>query len=286
MRPLLTHLALLVAIAPAVVTAQGSTSPVQLEWPGLRVSIAPDSAGTRLALGTYTTLSPDKPGVLAWRTVTIYADPISIRQWVPIAREFVARDLAETDTGAFRGSEVLPLNGDDQLGLARCRIDGKWSADRVVVLQFRDRDPQLIPMTRDVAQAIFDSLESVAVRTVATPPAAAAAAGRTTVSVTAADTTQNPEVPPRPLPGNSPPRWPRTTRDSTVRSATVVLDFIVKADGTVDMKSVRVVTSPDPAFLSETMRTLRTWRFAPAQLNGTPMDTRARQTFQFSRPSR
>jgi TonB family protein len=286
MRSLLAHFALLVAVAPAVVAAQGSTSPVQLEWPGLRVSIAPDSAGTRLALGTYTTLSPDKPAAVAWRTVTVYADPISIRQWVPIAREFVARDLTETDTGAFRGSEVLPLNGDDQLGLARRRIDGKWSPDRVVVLQFRDRDPQLIPLTREVVQAIFDSLESVAVRTVATPTAAAAAAGRTTVSITAADTAQNPEVPPRPLPGNPRPRWPRSPRDSTVTSATVILDFIVKADGTVDMKSVKVVSSPDPAFLNETLGVLRTWRFAPGQLNGKPMDTRARQTFQFSRGSR
>src|ERR1043165_5031625 len=122
-------LALFITLQPFLLAAQRPVTPVKLEEPGLRVSIASDSAGTRLVLEAYEGLSPGKTAFVGWRTIAVYADPISVRQWLPLVREFVARELTETDSGAFRGSEVLPLNGDDQLGLARRRIAGKWAAD-------------------------------------------------------------------------------------------------------------------------------------------------------------
>lgn len=62
----------------------------------------------------------------------------------------------------------------------------------------------------------------------------------------------------------------------------VTLNFVVNLNGRADLNSVRVLRSTDPAFIDPATRTLATMQFAPAQIQGRPVRSRATQPFTFT----
>jgi TonB family protein len=78
-----------------------------------------------------------------------------------------------------------------------------------------------------------------------------------------------------------PIRYPETLRKQAI-PGDVSLSFVVDANGDVEMNSVRVIYSTDPAFVDPVKRALATMRFAPAEVQGKPVRSLVKQTFNFS----
>ena len=75
------------------------------------------------------------------------------------------------------------------------------------------------------------------------------------------------EKPAMALPGNPKPRYPDELKP-TGDTGTVRVRLVVEKNGTPDMKSVSVVSSPHPAFTREVLRVLKGYRFLPAEVGG------------------
>lgn len=86
---------------------------------------------------------------------------------------------------------------------------------------------------------------------------------------------------PRPISQRS-PTYPPELRRAGI-SGTVVLVFVVRADGTTS--NVQVQSSTNPAFEEHALRAVRTWRFEPGEKDGKAVNTRVRIPipFQFTR---
>lgn len=64
------------------------------------------------------------------------------------------------------------------------------------------------------------------------------------------------------------------------QEGSVVLEFVIQVDGSV--RDVRIVQSnPPQVFDREALRTAMRWRFEPRQLDGRPVEARARRTINF-----
>lgn len=74
-------------------------------------------------------------------------------------------------------------------------------------------------------------------------------------------------TPPSPDSGNRPPAYPEAARSSGV-NATVIAKIVVERDGSVG--SIEIMRG-HPLFDEEVRRTLATWRFEPARLDGEPI---------------
>ena len=86
---------------------------------------------------------------------------------------------------------------------------------------------------------------------------------------------------PRPI-ARPAPTYPPELRRAGI-SGTVVLMFVVRADGTTS--NITVERSDNPAFEEPAMRAVRKWRFEPGEKDGKAVNTRVRQPipFKFSR---
>jgi TonB family protein len=85
-----------------------------------------------------------------------------------------------------------------------------------------------------------------------------------------------------PLPENQPPRYPDALREAKVEGE-VVVRFVVDANGSVDMSTVKVLRSTDPQFTAAMRESLATWRFTPAEANGRRVKQQLEIPFQFTR---
>lgn len=76
------------------------------------------------------------------------------------------------------------------------------------------------------------------------------------------------------------PRYPSALRKAKAQG-TVVAQFIVQADGTVDATSIRILSAENEAFVAPTLEVLPRARFAPATKAGAPVRQWMRQVFVF-----
>lgn len=89
------------------------------------------------------------------------------------------------------------------------------------------------------------------------------------------------EVDELPEPVDQPnPRYPDGLRRAGV-SGLVQLQYVVRIDGRVDQRSVRVLVSSHPGFLLAAFQALRESRFKPARRGGRPAAVLVQQTIRF-----
>ena len=62
----------------------------------------------------------------------------------------------------------------------------------------------------------------------------------------------------------------------------VTLDFLVKADGSID--DVKVIAMSDPVFENSAREALKGYRFGPRTIDGLPVDDRLRLTIDIAPP--
>lgn len=100
---------------------------------------------------------------------------------------------------------------------------------------------------------------------IASPPQTGAEAGTTLIN---------------PVPLNDvAPRYPVQAMRMR-QEGSVVLEFVIQVDGSV--RDVRIVQSnPPQVFDREALRTAMRWRFEPRQVDGQPVEARARRTINF-----
>jgi len=86
---------------------------------------------------------------------------------------------------------------------------------------------------------------------------------------------------PYPKPGNRAPRYPTAMRE-TKTSGSVRIQFVVKADSTIDMTSIQVVHATADPFLRAVLDALPEMRFFPLTVEQCPVASFAEMPFTFS----
>jgi periplasmic protein TonB len=76
------------------------------------------------------------------------------------------------------------------------------------------------------------------------------------------------------------PRYPDALRSSRM-SGLVQVQYVIERDGTVDQRSVRVLTTSHSAFSQSALAALRHARFKPARRGGRPAAVLVQQTIRF-----
>ena len=84
-----------------------------------------------------------------------------------------------------------------------------------------------------------------------------------------------------PIPGNPSPRYPDMLRSANVEGE-VLAQFIVNADGTVDMGSFKVLKSTHDLFNASVRNALPQMRFEPARVGNQPVRQLMQMPFSFS----
>jgi protein TonB len=82
--------------------------------------------------------------------------------------------------------------------------------------------------------------------------------------------------------GDGHPRYPEELRSAGV-TGTVRLEYVIRADGTVDSVSVRMLASTHPAFSASAIQFLMQASFKPARRRGVAVPARVRQTIRFEK---
>lgn len=260
----------------AALGAQQPMKSAWLEWANMRIAIAPDSGGTYLWLVSTRSPEPKRSGPQTAPTKFFQAtfDPAQTIGWIADARTFLKQPLTVADSGTTRGSMVLLTSGA-RLYLARRQLNGKWSPERIIVMQTEDStEPVMVNGNEESVGDILDSLEAVARRT----PLDEAVVRRDSI-----DRANEP----RPLkqasasPRNRPPIYPQRER-SLNEEGTVLIEFAIGIDGRADMKSLKVIHSPGPGFLKSVLDAMPAYTFTPATHNGVPVRSRVVMPFSFS----
>jgi len=74
---------------------------------------------------------------------------------------------------------------------------------------------------------------------------------------------------PAPMPSNRAPEYPRALLEDTSRTPTagrVIVEFLVRANGAIDLTTVEVISSSDTAFVAPVLAVLPKWRFLPGEV--------------------
>jgi TonB family protein len=228
-------------------------------------------------------------GTIVWMAARPTGDPASDQRkdfvtavnpsitvtWVEKARSFLKVPLSDSDTGSLRLSIELPGQGGDGLLLARRRVDGKWSNERIIILQNHgvERPWMVVGRDQEVGQ-FLDALESTAGRTVISQDAAA----RDSVALS------NPfdaDGDPIPDPQNQPPAYSESLRRQNIEGE-VWVSFVVTAEGRADLNTLRILLSDERGFDNAVRQSLRASRYTPAMSNGAPVPKRVFQRFSFA----
>lgn len=85
----------------------------------------------------------------------------------------------------------------------------------------------------------------------------------------------------RARPGNPAPRYPDALRAAGIEGE-VVTQFVVNADGSPDVGTLKVLKSTDPQFVDAVKSTLPQMRFYPAEVDGRPVRQLTQVPFQFT----
>jgi len=85
----------------------------------------------------------------------------------------------------------------------------------------------------------------------------------------------------RPRPGNPAPRYPDAMRAAGIEGE-VVTQFVVNADGSPDVGTLKVIKATDPQFADAVKATLPQMRFYPAEVNGRAVRQLTQMPFQFT----
>ena len=85
----------------------------------------------------------------------------------------------------------------------------------------------------------------------------------------------------RPRTGNPAPRYPDALRAAGIEGE-VVTQFVVNADGSPDMQTLKVLKATDPQFVDAVKSALAQMRFYPGEVNGRPVRQLTQMPFQFT----
>jgi TonB family protein len=83
------------------------------------------------------------------------------------------------------------------------------------------------------------------------------------------------------VPGSPGPKYPESLRKQGV-SGIVLGQFVVKEDGTVDLATLKIITSPSPELSAAVREGLKTMRFKPALVGNKPVKQLVQAPFDFS----
>jgi TonB family protein len=264
--------ALLLALLAQPARAQVNTiESAWLEWTDLQIAISPDSSGTYLwvhAAGKMT-------GGRGERFFTGQFLPDDIAPWIGRGRAFVTATFSDDDSVSVRSTLGLVDRAEDAVYIARRKVRGKWTSERILTLERAGQEPLIISADEKTLGDILDSLEAVSRRTTLSVDAMR----RDSLELAAEKMSR--ATPPRGLPQNRAPAYPESERGKD-NEGVVVLNFMVTAEGKPDMATVKVVHSPSPDFLHAVLEALEKHRFEPARRNGVAVPMRVIQPFAFA----
>jgi TonB family protein len=261
----------LVVAALVAASAQGQSPPIVLrsallDWPNLRVVVAPDSEGTYLSANTGPGTSRNPGKFFSGSFV-----PSELSTWDVTAREFLKLRLTDADSGETCSSPTVSSTEGGRVYLFRRRVNNSWTAERFLVMQGSDTAPPLsVSGTEESIAEILDSVGAVNKRTPVLP-----SYPRSTDSARMFDRHA------RPKQSNRPPPYPVEARQRNVEGM-VLLAFVIGADGRADMSTVVVEYETYNGFTDSVLRQLPSFRFEPAVRNGKPVRERVFMPFLFS----
>jgi TonB family protein len=269
-----------IVIVPFVLAASLShftepVQPVKLVWGNTHAVLFPDSSsGTLLWIQRRYSGMELPPGRgLGFAT---FFDPDSLGAWIPYARGFVARPLADDDTAATRVSPAAASTQGEIMYFARRKIGGRWTAERFLAFRTRYQSAaQYIALSDEQARVFLDSLAAVVLRTPLL--SALAMSEQAYYRSHAADTLECPAMDI----GNSRwPRYPETARTAGLEGD-VWTSYVVTATGRVQENSLQIFFSDDLQFSRAVRASLPFLRFEPSQRDGKPVEVRVLQQFTF-----
>ncbi|HET9426436.1 MAG TPA: energy transducer TonB [Gemmatimonadaceae bacterium] len=262
--------ALACLVVPSVIGAQQVLNSAWLEWTNLQMAIAPDSGGT------YLWVLSGGPGEKASpRFFSSTIDPRTTVAWISDVRRFLSQPLTDADSGAIRSSPVLLDMEGSFIYVARRRLRGTWSRERILVMEARDStEPVMVSGDEQSLGEILDSLDAVSARTILVD----SAVRRDSI---ARVNKPKPQKPAEASPRNRPPPYPDRARADR-REGTVLLSFDIGEDGKADMRSIKVIHSPGPEFVESVLKAMPRFSFTPASLDGRPVRSRVVMPFTFA----
>jgi len=232
-----------------------------LDWGTLTVLVVPDSGDGVMVLA-----QPRGTDLSAWRVITL--DPRLVRSW----------------TGAVRGT----LEGGPAAETSPLSIEGARDSGPLVFIPERPDDqqryqlsfpgcplqaPLRVRATAENVRQFIDALDY---------------AGRVSVLSKEHPADQE-EAGACDLDRGGEPRMtvrPRITHPLAGRSectdGTVLLQYVIDAEGRVDTSRLQVLYTADPAFTREAISGLRDATFRPGAQDGRPVRTRVVQRFNFA----
>ena len=89
------------------------------------------------------------------------------------------------------------------------------------------------------------------------------------------------EKPAQAVEGAQLPEYPTALRQAGIEGS-VVAEFVVRADGSVDADSARIVSASHPGFVDPVRSAIPSLRYLPAEIRGRPVSQLVQQTFVFS----
>lgn len=84
----------------------------------------------------------------------------------------------------------------------------------------------------------------------------------------------------KPAPGNRAPRYPDALRQAKIEGD-VLAQFVVDSSGAVEVSSIKILRSADPAFTQSVRDALATYRFTPAEVGGVHVKQLVTMPFTF-----
>jgi TonB family protein len=106
-------------------------------------------------------------------------------------------------------------------------------------------------------------------------------AGQPALSASTQNANSGPQFGARPRPGNPAPRYPDAMRAAGIEGE-VVTQFVVNADGSPDVGTLKVLKATDPQFVDAVKSVLSQMRFHPAEVNGRAVRQLTQMPFQFT----
>jgi TonB family protein len=265
------RLALIGLLLPALLSAQQANFPeaAWLEWDSAKFALTPDSVGTMIWVQS----SADRNKRL--EIFSSVFEPEVVAAWVSAARAFLAAAPIPGDSLSIRASKRMRSTDSAGMYIARRQQDGRWTAERFIVMERPRSDPMIVNGDDKSVGEILDSLDAVARRTPIVDVRPVPKIDSTAYEM------DRVEKPASADPGNQAPRFPEESR-TLGRDGTVILRFVIGVDGKAEMADLRVIFATNRYFLNSVMAALPRMRFFPAEINGKKVRQQVQMPFVFS----
>lgn len=241
----------------------------RVRWPAANLLVYPDPSGA-VALWFATNTRASLAGRRVSQEVTSKFVPDDVTLWTTLTRQLLELKGPPVpgDTAPVVVSGALGATNGGALVAGRRRKGA--SLESTVRLVLSPKEPEralLFELRRDQVAQLISAMDSVAIGSVYRPQADSVSE-RTGTQVWMREDSRRA------------PQYPRELQARGIEGE-VWLTFVVDADGSVDMTSLRTWLSDDPGFEGSVRDYLRRARYVPATVGGVAVRRRVAQRFLF-----